>query len=217
MGNGCQVQGTGTGPEQRGAAYMMLKQPRILLVTVLCIIGLQAVTQVQAESLAKSRATADALLDNIDQATWLSEGDGKHIVYIFFDPDCPYCHKLYESLRPLIGEMALQLRWIPVGMLAASSPGKAAAILQADNPLDAFHKNEDNFNFSDNRAGGAVAPAVSMTDKTRLDLAANLSVLEEQNLFAVPVAVFQASDGQGFMFQGAPPDKTLRQLLQYVQ
>jgi len=195
----------------------MLKQSRNLLVTVLCIMGLQWAPQVRAESLAKSRATAGQLLDNIDQASWLTEGDGKHIVYIFFDPDCPYCHKLYESLRPLVAEMALQLRWIPVGMLAATSPGKAAAILQAGNPLDAFHKNEDNFNFSDGGAGGAIAPAASMTDKTRLDLAANLSVLEEQNLFAVPVAVFQASDGQGFMFQGAPPDKTLRQLLQYVQ
>ena len=195
----------------------MLKQSRNLLVAVLSIIALQGAPQIQAESLAKSRATAGQLLDNIDQATWIVEGDGNHIVYIFFDPNCPYCHKLYESLRPLIGVMALQLRWIPVGMLAESSPDKAAAILQADNPLDAFHKNEDNFNFSDTGPGGAMAPATNMTDKTRLDLAANLSVLQEQNLFVVPVTVFQASDGQGFMFQGAPPDKTLRQLLHYAQ
>ncbi|MGD8842075.1 MAG: thioredoxin fold domain-containing protein [Gammaproteobacteria bacterium] len=195
----------------------MLKHPQILLATILFVLGLSALPAVQAGSLSTSRTIAGHLLDSIDQATWVAEGKGKHIVYIFFDPDCPYCHKLYNELRPLVAERDLQLRWIPVGMLAATSLGKAAAILQAADPLAALHTNEDNFNFSDGGPGGGIAPAATISEQTRLNLAANLSPLQEQNLFAVPVAVFRARDGRGFMFQGAPPDKTLSQLLQYVQ
>jgi len=157
------------------------------------------------------------LLDNIDQATWVAEGKGEHVIYIFFDPNCPYCHKLYDALRPLVAKQDLQLRWIPVGMLTDTSQGKAATILQADNPLDALRSNEDNFDFNDSGPGGGITPAAEIADQTRLDLIANLALLQEQNLFAVPVVVFQATDGQGFMFHGAPPDSTLRKLLQYVQ
>jgi thiol:disulfide interchange protein DsbG len=203
----------GTGGKTHDGVEDMLRRLRHLALAALCLTTLQ----VHAESLAKSRAIAGQLLDNIDQTTWIAEGTGKHLIYIFFDPNCPYCHKLYESLRPLIAANDLQLRWIPVGLLTASSPAKAAAILQADNPLQAFHDNEDNFNFNDSSPGGGIDQVATVSDKTRLDLAANLSVLQGQNLFVVPVAVFRASDGHGFMFQGAPPDETLKALLQYVQ
>lgn len=195
----------------------MLEQARNLLIIILLVTGLPASPVANAETLSTSRAIAGHLLDNIDQATWIAEGSGKRILYIFFDPDCPYCHKLYDTLRPLVAKRDLQLRWIPVGMLADTSLDKAAAILQADDPLAAFHDNEDNFGFSDSGAGGGIAPATTVSEQTRLNLAANLSLLQEQNLFVVPVAVFRANDGQGFMFHGAPPSGTLRQLLQYVK
>jgi hypothetical protein len=73
-----------------------------------------------------------------------------------------------------------------------------------------LRRNEDNFDFNDSGLGGGIAPAAATTEQTRLDLAANLSLLQEQNLFVVPVAMFRATDGQGFMFHGAPPARTLR-------
>ncbi len=195
----------------------MLRQSRILLVIVLFLIGLPGSHAVQAEALTTSRAIAGHLLEDIDEATWIAEGKGNRVVYIFFDPNCPYCHKLYEALRPQMAEEDLQLRWIPVGMLTPTSQGKAAAILQAGNPLEALRYNEDNFNFSDNGPGGGITPATAITDQIRLDLAANLSLLQGQNIFAVPVVVFHATDGQGFMFQGVPAAKKLRRLLQYAR
>lgn len=195
----------------------MLRQSRNLLVIIVLFAGLPGLPVVQAESLSESRIKADHLLEDIDQATWIVEGKGKRVIYIFFDPDCPYCHKLYESLRPLIVGQDLQVRWIPVAMLTSTSEGKAAAILQASNPLEAFHKNEDDFGFNDSGPGGGISPASTITNKTSLDLITNLSLLQDQNLFAVPVVVFQAKDGQGFMFNGVPPEKTLHELLQYVQ
>jgi thiol:disulfide interchange protein DsbG len=195
----------------------MLGQSRNHLGMLLFLVVLAGSPAVQAESLSASRIKADHLLEGIDQATWITEGKGKRVIYIFFDPDCPYCHKLYESLSPLVDGHDLQLRWIPVAMLTSTSEGKAAAILQASNPLETFRKNEDDFGLNDSGPGGGITPASAITDKTSLELISNLSLLQEQNLFTVPVVVFRAKDGQGFMFNGAPPDKTLRQLLQYVK
>ena len=190
---------------------------RNLLVVILIITGLAASPGIQAGTSATSRVMADYLLEDIDQTTWITEGSGKHIVYIFFDPNCPHCHKLYETLRPLIAKRDLQLRWIPVAMLSETSLGKAAAILQAADPLSAFHNNEDDFGLSDLGPGGAIAPATVLNDQTRLNLAANLSLLQEQNLFGVPVIVFRATDGEGLMFYGVPATENLDRLLQSVQ
>ncbi|MEJ2509073.1 MAG: hypothetical protein P8009_06285 [Gammaproteobacteria bacterium] len=38
---------------------------------------------------------AASMLADITQASWIAEGKGPHVVYVFFDPNCPYCHKLY--------------------------------------------------------------------------------------------------------------------------
>ena len=76
-------------------------------------------------------AQAAKLLKEIGSAYWIQEGAGPRIVYIFFDPNCPFSHKLYLATRAEVGKGGLQLRWIPVGQLEASSPGKAAAILAA--------------------------------------------------------------------------------------
>ena len=190
---------------------------RNLLVIILVITWLAASLGIQAGSSATSRVIAGHLLEDIDQTTWITEGSGKHIIYIFFDPNCPYCHKLYETLRPLIAKRDLQLRWIPVAMLSETSLGKAAAILQAADPLSAFHNNEDDFGLSDLGPGGAIAPAAVLSDQTRLNLAANLSLLQEQNLFGVPVVVFRATDGEGLMLYGVPATENLNRLLQNVQ
>lgn len=170
-----------------------------------------------AEPLPKYRQVANALLDDINQATWVSQGGGNRVLYIFFDPNCPYCHRLYLALSPLVKSENLQLRWIPVGMLADASLSKAAAILQARDPLAAFKDNEGDFDMSDAGPGGYISPATHILDKTRLDLATNLGLLQAQNIAAVPVVVLRANDGDGLMFQGVPPDKILRRVLEAVR
>jgi len=174
-------------------------------------------TWVAAAPLPKHRQIANALLEDIDQATWVAQGGGNRVLYIFFDANCPYCHQLYEKLSPLIEPQNLQLRWIPVALLAESSEPKAAAILQARDPLAAFEQNERDFGMRDDGPGGGISPAERILDKTQLDLAANLSLLQGQNIGVVPVVVLRATDGEGFMFQGVPPDETLRRILAVVR
>jgi thiol:disulfide interchange protein DsbG len=168
-------------------------------------------------SLPKSRQVANALLEDIDQATWVTQGAGDRVLYIFFDPNCPYCHKLYGMLDPLVGPEHLRLRWIPVALLSSSSLPKAAAILQAPDPLAAFRENEDNYGMRDDGPGGFIAPASRIRDEVRLDIETNLSLLQGQNIAVVPVTVLCATDGQGLMFQGVPSQKVLRRILAAVR
>ena len=160
---------------------------------------------------------ADRLLADMDQATFIAEGHGSRVLWIFFDPNCPYCHKVYERLRPWVGKDKLQFRWVPVGMLTSTSEGKAAALLQARDRLAALHLSERDFNFSTQGPGGGIAPARRIAGKTRMDLEANLSLLQGENINGVPLLLFRRRDGSGQLFVGAPTPAQLAEMLRDVR
>ena len=166
---------------------------------------------------AATPGAADRLLAGMDQATAIAEGTGGRVVWIFFDPNCPYCHKLYERLRPWVGKDNLQFRWVPVGLLTPTSEGKAAALLQAGDPLAALRRSENDFNLSAAGPGGGIAPARRMAGKTRMDLQANLALLQGENLTGVPLMVFRRKDGGAALFMGAPTPAQLAELLRAVE
>lgn len=167
---------------------------------------------------AAAQTPADHLLARIQQATYVAEGDGQRLMYIFFDPNCPYCHRLYQSLRPWIGKNALQFRWIPVGILTASSEPKAAAILQAPSPLEALRKNEDDYGFSDNGdPGGGIAPAAKIGAKTHHELTANTALMQDQQVYGVPVMLYRDRSGDAQMRIGGATPAGLKALLARIR
>ena len=40
-----------------------------------------------------------------------AKGKAKHVIYVFTDASCPYCHKLHENL-PEINEKGIEVRYI---------------------------------------------------------------------------------------------------------
>ncbi len=149
---------------------------------------------------------AARMLDRIHEATAVPEGQGQRVVNIFFDPDCPYCHKLYNDLRPWVGKDNLQLRWIPVAVLTPSSMTKAAAILQAPNRLQAFYENENNYDLNASGSpGGGIDPAKVVEPQTRKWIDANDAVLKRAGIYyAIPLVVFSDKAGKAELFIGAP-------------
>lgn len=163
---------------------------------------------------AQTARQAEGILAQIGKATFIAEGKGSRVIYIFFDPNCPFCHRLYGMLRPFVGKDDLQFRWVPLGMLTASSLPKAAAILQSPDPLLAFHKNEDDYDFAANgQPGGGIEPAATIGTKARSALAANLAIYNSQKLFGVPVVLWRKADGAAEMIVGAPDQGRLDALL----
>lgn len=85
-------------------------------------------------------------LDSLDPTHLITQGpDAAPMLYAFIDPNCIYCHTLYQRAKPLIAFGRLQVHWIMVGVLGQSSIGRAAAILAADDSAAALAKNEASY------------------------------------------------------------------------
>lgn len=156
----------------------------------------------------------EKVLHAAKDASWIAEGNGSRLIYIFFDPNCPYCHKLYEETRPWIGREQIQLRWIPVGVLMPSSAGKAAAILEAKNPLAAFHENESTFGTM--ARFGAIAESLP-TPQTVKRLAQNADLLKQTRRPGVPVMLFRERSGGLRVVDGAPSSQQLLEIMRSVK
>lgn len=157
-------------------------------------------------------ARAARLLAAIGSAHWVQEGTGPRVVYIFFDPNCPFSHKLFLATRSEVGKGGLQLRWIPVGQLEASSPGKAAAILAAADPLAAFHKNENDWDFGDSPAGG-IRPLAHPDPRITVQLQANAALMRQADLHTFPVMLYRGAKGRARLIVGLLPVDALATVL----
>jgi thiol:disulfide interchange protein DsbG len=192
---------------------MRNKLTGILLLFTLLSINLAASTMSAAAN-ADRFTVAGKVLANIDQATWFSEGKSPHVIYVFFDPNCPYCHRIYTQTRDQVKQNAIQIRWVPLGILATTSHGKAISILDAQNPLKAFYENEDGYSASD---GGAIDEALDGTDKAKRALDRNADLLKMAGFDSVPSILFRANNGQAILIHGAPPADRFKKILRYVQ
>jgi len=191
---------------------------RIFYSTCLYLVTLTGLSLTLSTSVVAAEASpvsaAEKTLSNIHLTTSVKEGKSTHVVYIFFDPNCPYCHRLYVNTRDWVKRNAMEFHWIPVGVLTTTSQGKAAAILGAKDPQKAFYQNEDHYMRNDD--GGGIDEIIA-TDNIAKILKANVNVLQLSGSNAVPAMLFRANNGQAVMIQGAPPKKRLKQILQYVK
>lgn len=164
-----------------------------------------------APTVSASQRVALSILKDIDKATWFAEGDGKRVVYVFFDPNCPYCHRLFENLRPYLKKGQYQFRWVPVGILTTTSPGKAAAILQAESPVKAFYQNEDSYQ----RGGGIEEDLIDQDTEVKLKV--NADLLDRSQSGAVPMMLYHNKTGSAEIIVGSPPAKRLEGILNEVK
>lgn len=158
---------------------------------------------------AQAGSPTDAVLADLPNATWIAEGQGRHAVYIFFDPNCPSCALLYRNLRTLIGPLDLQVRWVPVAVVNATSAGKAAAILQAPDRLAALRHNEERYH-GETYSGGIEEDIP--TAKTQQKLRANERLLNRLDIPVVPTMLFADKDRRTVLIQGALSPFALRKV-----
>ncbi|MEJ2480232.1 MAG: thioredoxin fold domain-containing protein [Acidihalobacter sp.] len=148
---------------------------------------------------ARAGATHE-LLQRAAAAHWIAQGRGERVVYVIFDPNCPYCHVVYTESQAHLKDF--QFRWIPVGVLTPSSPGKAAALLAAKDPVAALRRNEDNFVKARGKLGG-IAPLHTVPAAVAGELQDNLSLLESTGMRVVPKLLFLRRNGKVRLIEGA--------------
>lgn len=180
-----------------------------LVAMLLLVVGFSAAASDHTGPLQQA---AGAVLTDIEQTHWIAEGHGPHVVYIFFDPNCPYCHTLYSNSRSFVATGKIQLRWIPVGVLTTTSHGKALAMLGAKDPLQAFYQNENHYT----RGNGGLDEDFG-TPEVEQRLSANEAQWNRLGLGVVPIMLFYNKAGEPQLIQGAPPSSRLAALFSQVK
>lgn len=138
---------------------------------------------------------------------WIADGSAKaaRVVYVFTDPNCPYCNKFWKDARPWVDSGKVQLRHIMVGILGPTSPGKAAALLSASDPAAALREHE-----SRKREAKALA---TVPERAAAQLQGNHSLMQQMALGATPAILYLDSAGLLQIEQGAPQPAKLAQIL----
>lgn len=130
----------------------------------------------------------EAAWTKLENAEWIREGsaDAERVVYVFTDPNCPYCSAFWRASRPYVGKQA-QLRHIMVGVIRPDSKNKSAAILAADDPAEALASHEQ---------GKGIEPMEPIPDPLRRRLLAHHQLMNELGAQATPAIFFKSENGQ---------------------
>ena len=70
-------------------------------------------------------ANAKKLFDQLkteDLIVYPAKGKTKHVVYVFTDASCPYCHKLHAEI-PELNKMGIEVRYVAFPRQGLGSPG----------------------------------------------------------------------------------------------
>lgn len=201
----------------------MTGRHRFSLLLALLSLGLVAPASNAAQEAAPAQSRAEAreriassMLADIKEATWIRDGKSAHVIYVFFDPNCPYCHKVYQMLRPQVQRGEAELRWIPVGRLMATSLGKAAALLEDPDPSAALARNEQGFSQETGSFGGIAEEPLPREDTLRR-LNANHTLLKRSGMDSVPALLFKTKDGKANLVIGAPPAASLEAIVKSLE
>lgn len=146
----------------------------------------------------------EAAWAKLERATWIAEGAAKpkRVVYVFDDPNCPYCNALWRASRPYLGK-GVQVRHVMVAILGPTSPGKAAAILAADNPVKALARHERDY------GKGGIRPLAKIDQRVRAKIEANNGLMRELGVAATPAIFYRDAKGRVRSVLGMPSPKVL--------
>ena len=153
----------------------------------------------------------------LEASRWIPDGSATapRIVYIFTDPNCPYCAKLWADARPWVNSGKVQLRHVIVGILTPTSRAKAATLLTERNPaqsLGAYEGLHAPITAKTMSAGDrprplgdeGLAPMAHIPAKTAAQLDTNARLMASLGLAATPGVVWRDAAGAIHKRAGAP-------------
>ncbi len=129
-------------------------------------------------------------------------------VYVLFDPQCPHCGHLWQASQPLLKKV--KFVWVPVAIINSRSLPQGAAILSADNPIDAMTAHETSL-LAGNGGTSASSSVPEALEKTIKDNSAVFAALKGES---VPMIVAKnATTGAVVVKAGAMETGPLANLL----
>jgi len=156
-----------------------------------------------------SKPLTDKTWKQLESSTWIADGSktAARVVYVFTDPNCPYCQKFWNDARPWVKADKVQLRHVMVGILGPTSAGKAAALLTAPDPAVALSQHELQ------QTSGGLKPLNPVPAPVRAQLDANYKMMEQLGASATPAIFYKDGSGKLQKMQGAPSAEMLSKIL----
>jgi len=205
--------------QERSASPSALEKQVIRIAGALPVAGGPTVPAVASQA-----PMSDGIWGRLAQAKWLTDGQAKapRTVYVFTDPNCPYCNKFWSDARPWVDSGKVQLRHVIVGILTPTSPGKAAALLADKNPaqaLDAYERGHAAETLKAMATGrlrplddAGMKPLASIPAAVQIQLDGNEKLMADLGLRATPAVVWKDDSGATQMLMGIP-DSALAKVL----
>ncbi|WP_035210925.1 thioredoxin fold domain-containing protein [Acidithiobacillus thiooxidans] len=138
--------------------------------------------------------------------TYIQEGHKGPVIYDFIDPNCPYCHGMYDEEQPLIKAGKLSVRYVPVAYLLPSSTPEAAAILQSPHRIQALQHFEElaakSFAAPLGPQGPVGLPQAKALPQTLHALRVNMAVLQSTHSMGVPAILYEGKNGTTGLMPG---------------
>lgn len=152
-----------------------------------------------------SRPQSKVMWEKLQNSNWIADGSDKaeKIVYVFTDPNCPYCKRLWKDARPWVDAGKLQLRHVMVGTLGESSQKKAAYLLSAKDPKAALKGNE---------SGKSPAKEIKVAAKQLKQIEDNQELMALLGVNGTPAILQLDETGMMQLHPGAPQGEQLLEL-----
>lgn len=162
---------------------------------------------------------AEGAWSKLESSHWIEDGKkgAPRTVYVFTDPNCPYCNKFWADARPWVDGGKVVLRHVMVGILTPTSAGKAAALLADKDPAAALaayergHMEQNGKSIASGRArplgDAGLKPLASIPADIQAKLATNERLMASLGLRATPAMVWRDKNGIVQLRTGAPPSE----------
>lgn len=147
----------------------------------------------------------------LSQDTHLVSEGGKDApeIYVFADPNCIFCHKLWKQTRGWVTEGKVQLHRVMVGFLKPSSLGFSAAIMSAEDRDGALQAFEENFGNN----GSGISELAPVPEKLKAALDHHSQWMAELGFSGTPGLLYKDKSGQWRGQTGLPEHGALGQAL----
>ena len=148
------------------------------------------------------------LMQRLDRAKWIAAGSksAARVVYVFSDPECPFCNDLWKALRTARAP-DVQIRYLLVAVIDADSRGKDAAILESADPAAALEKHERDYGH------GGIPPKAALQPPTTETISVNEALMAALQIYGTPGLVYLDQQGQVKVFAGMPDPAQLRMIV----
>lgn len=153
-----------------------------------------------------SRPQSKVMWNKLKDSAWIADGSdsAEKFVYVFTDPNCPYCKRLWNDARPWVDAGKIQLRHVMVGTLGESSQKKAAYLLSTENPEAAL---------KDNESGKKAAKELkTIAAEQRQQLDDNQQLMANLGASGTPAILYLDPTGMLQMHPGAPQGEQIIEL-----